>query len=256
MVMNRKWCYLIVQSVLVLSLAGLLAFFTLTIYQEGTSRKAENVLEAVFRPEEVAEKLYGAMPLAFLLIGMSAAGLLLDVRDEGAEKPVKDAKVTRDLVCSRVVQASPAMKKERSRQRVALVLGWIGFFACLVPIGLYLSKAGHFQVEDLEAMIRGLAQGVLFWAGAAIVVLWLSLVRVRKSQNREISLAKERLAEEKKEGFTPPERDAKKEGSFFPLQLALLGLAIFFIVAGVINHSALDVFVKAANICTECIGLG
>ena len=41
-----------------------------------------------------------------------------------------------------------------------------------------------------------------------------------------------------------------------PLRLILAVLAIAFLILGVKNGGARDVFVKAVNICTECIGLG
>ncbi len=40
------------------------------------------------------------------------------------------------------------------------------------------------------------------------------------------------------------------------LRGGLLLLALALIVLGVLNGGLRDVFVKAANICTECIGLG
>lgn len=40
------------------------------------------------------------------------------------------------------------------------------------------------------------------------------------------------------------------------LRAALLAFALVLIVLGVLNGGLRDVFVKAANICTECIGLG
>ncbi len=40
------------------------------------------------------------------------------------------------------------------------------------------------------------------------------------------------------------------------LWLVLLGVALAFVAAGVINGGAHDVFVKAVRICSECIGLG
>ncbi len=36
----------------------------------------------------------------------------------------------------------------------------------------------------------------------------------------------------------------------------ILVIAVAFIIAGIINGSIYDVFVKASKICTECIGLG
>ena len=40
------------------------------------------------------------------------------------------------------------------------------------------------------------------------------------------------------------------------LRAGLYGVAILFIVLGVMNGGLRDVLVKAINICTECIGLG
>ena len=40
------------------------------------------------------------------------------------------------------------------------------------------------------------------------------------------------------------------------LQKVLLIAAVVLIVAGIFNGSARDVFGKAVNICTECVGLG
>lgn len=39
-------------------------------------------------------------------------------------------------------------------------------------------------------------------------------------------------------------------------RLAVLALAVIFIIAGIINGSMEDVIIKAVNICTECVGLG
>ena len=40
------------------------------------------------------------------------------------------------------------------------------------------------------------------------------------------------------------------------IRIVVLILALVFIAAGIFNGSATDVFGKAVNICTECIGLG
>ncbi len=36
----------------------------------------------------------------------------------------------------------------------------------------------------------------------------------------------------------------------------ILAVAAALIIAGIINGSALDVLLKAINLCTECVGLG
>lgn len=40
------------------------------------------------------------------------------------------------------------------------------------------------------------------------------------------------------------------------LRTGLLVLALVLIVLGVLNGGLRDVLIKAANLCTECIGLG
>ena len=45
-------------------------------------------------------------------------------------------------------------------------------------------------------------------------------------------------------------------GMVLILRAALLAAAVVFIAIGIINGSAYDVFSKAVNICTECVGLG
>ena len=40
------------------------------------------------------------------------------------------------------------------------------------------------------------------------------------------------------------------------IQAAVFVAAVLLIIAGIVNGGALDVLVKAINICTECIGLG
>ena len=40
------------------------------------------------------------------------------------------------------------------------------------------------------------------------------------------------------------------------IRILLYAAAVVFIVLGVMNGEAQDVFIKAVKICTECIGLG
>ena len=49
---------------------------------------------------------------------------------------------------------------------------------------------------------------------------------------------------------------AKKLDAKRRLQLIVAIAAVVFIILGVINGSAKAVYTKAANICTECVGLG
>lgn len=50
--------------------------------------------------------------------------------------------------------------------------------------------------------------------------------------------------------------DDLKSGKLRNIRMALLALAVVFIIAGVFNGSMEDMLIKAINICTECVGLG
>ena len=58
-------------------------------------------------------------------------------------------------------------------------------------------------------------------------------------------------SKQKKGAATAQKTDAKRR-----LQLIVAIAAVVFIILGVINGSAKAVYTKAANICTECVGLG
>lgn len=52
-------------------------------------------------------------------------------------------------------------------------------------------------------------------------------------------------------------KDRRISGSrSWTLRITVYMLAILFVILGIYNQGMRDVFVKAANICTECIGLG
>ena len=50
--------------------------------------------------------------------------------------------------------------------------------------------------------------------------------------------------------------DKRTKESVSKVRLAVLVLAIVFIIVGIFNGSMSDVLIKASKICTECIGLG
>lgn len=50
--------------------------------------------------------------------------------------------------------------------------------------------------------------------------------------------------------------DAPAKPRYALLRIVLYAVALFMIVAGILNGGMRDVLVKAVNICTECIGLG
>ena len=69
--------YLFILAVLLILLTVLLSAAAVRIWQEGSVRKAENPLAAVYTPENVAAELHRISPLIYTVIGMAAAGVFI-----------------------------------------------------------------------------------------------------------------------------------------------------------------------------------
>jgi hypothetical protein len=76
---------------------------------------------------------------------------------------------------------------------------------------------------------------------------------------REINAALTELKDEKDTGTVLPVQNkisGMPEEKLNRIRMAILALAIIFIIAGMANGNMQAVMVKAINICTECVGLG
>ena len=245
--MTEKKLYLVLQSVLCILLVILLAASAVSIYREGKARKAENPMEWVYTREAVGEKFKPIAPLFF------------GAKDETADKPVKDAELARNLTVSRVATPSEQMKEERRRQRIIFWAGWLCFLLCMVPIGIYISNGEHFPDGNLEKMIASLALHVFPWIVLGLGCLTVSTVLQEKSILRETEAARLQIKEEKASGIQPEPKEKKKKKGLKAkrvLQVIVAIAALVFLIMGVFNGSAKAVHTKAANICTECVGLG
>ena len=96
--MIRKKAFLITQSALCIVAAGLLAAGALCLYIDGAAKQAEgDLFYYMFTRERAGAKLLPILPVIFCVFGMTLAGLILNIRDENADKPVRDEKLLRNL---------------------------------------------------------------------------------------------------------------------------------------------------------------
>ena len=129
----------------------------------------------------------------------------------------------------------------------------------MVPICVYLLNGEHFPDGDLEEMVASLAMHIVPWIVLGLGCLMLTTVLAEKSMLRETAAARAQIEEEKEAGTVPepkPETRAKNPKAKRMVQLIVVIAAVAFIILGVMNGSAKAVLTKAANICTECVGLG
>ena len=254
--MMRSKLYLALQTVVCIALVVLLSLSAISIYREGSARKAEHPMESVYTPGEVAGKFAPIAPLLFAGLGLLVAGLALGVKDENAEKPVKDAELNRDLMIARVAQPSGAMLTEQRAQRRLAWTGWAVFALCMVPILIYIVNPAHFPEADLEGMFFSLLRVFLPWTAVGLGALAVTSVLREKSVLRETQAAQEQMKAEKAAGIKAAPRSAEPPRKTAIPQAIVIALAVVLIIAGVFNGSARDVLYKAITICTECVGLG
>lgn len=253
--MSKTKVYLIIQAVLCVLLVVLLSVSAIGIYRDGMARRAENPRAPIYTRQIVAEKCAPVAPLAIISVVMLIAGLALGLRDEEADKPVKDSELVRDLTVKRVAHPSQAMKQARAAQKRLQAAGWVIFAVCMVPVAIYVANGEHFP-GDLESMFYGLIRVLLPWTAAGIGALAVTSAMAEKHVLRETEAAKAQLAQERAEGVRTPVEAPAGGKSRRAVQAVVLVAAIVFIVLGVFNQSARDVLYKAITICTECVGLG
>lgn len=254
--MTKHKLYLALMTAVCVSLVILTSFSAISIYREGSARKAEKPMAEIYTPEIVAERSAPIAPLFFAGLGLLAAGLVLDAKDENAEKPARDRKLERDLLADRVARPSDVMIAERRAQRQ---LSWTGrglFALCMLPVLIYLLDPAHFPEADPEGMFLGLMRVLLPWTAAGLGALAVSSVLREKSCHREAQAARDRLKEERAAGIAADPVPAGPRRKTALPRAVLLAAALVLILAGVLNGSARDVLYKAITICTECVGLG
>lgn len=254
--MSRSKVFLILQAIVCALLVVLMSLSAIDIYRDGVARKAVDPRANTYTRQITSERFAPIAPLFFLGIGLMVAGLVLGIRDEGADKPVKDAELTRDLTAARVSSPSDAMRREQRAQRRLKIIGWGAFALCMVPIALYLSRAEHFPLEDLEGMFAGLIRVFLPWTAVGLGALAVTSVLTEKSVLRETEAAQAQMKAERAQGIKLEAKAAQPKRSPVALQVACALVAVALIVMGVFNQSAKDVLIKAITICTECVGLG
>ncbi len=134
--------------------------------------------------------------------------------------------------------------------------------AAAVMCIVYLADGSHFtSFALLNSEVLAMVRNVLPWAGAALLLLIFEAVFEGLYVKKYLPVVKGLVGSV----YVPSkwENAAKKvsaaagnQYAVLGVRIALLVLAVTFIVLGAVNGGAGDVFIKAINICTECIGLG
>jgi hypothetical protein len=264
--MTGKRVYLTVQAFVCALAAALLVAAAIGLYREGTAVQKEtgDLFYYIYTWDKAGARLAPLLPLIYGALGMTAAGWILGVRDENADKPARNEKISRDLICARVRNASPAMKKERSRQNTLKTAGGIAFGLCMVPLTIYIMNGANFgRPLDTAADLLALLRVLIPCSALGVACLSVTFALTEKSMGRETEAAKAQLLAEKEAGVCADPvrtvlRAVPQNGgrSVLTVRTVFLLLAAALIAAGVLNGGLEDVLTKANAICMECIGIG
>ena len=283
--MAEKKTYLIVQSVLCVLLCVLLAASAVSIYREGAARRAEDPMASIYTREKTAEKFKPIAPLFFGAIGMAML--------EEQKKQKQLALTGWGLFALCMVPIAiyvlngkhfPDGNLEEMIAALAIhVFPWIILgLGCLSISSILQEKSIQRETAAAQEQLKAeKAPADKPKAATADAEAANSKAAVKtapadapeadsrpdaaevktdsKPEAAEVKTDSKPEATGAEAGSEPVKKaaaPAKKPDAKRRLQLIVAIAAVVFIILGVMNGSAKAVYTKAANICTECVGLG
>ena len=255
--MKKKKCLPAVMTVLTAAACVALCVSVLVLYTQGTARRAAGAAtEPIFTREEVARQMIwvGPILLAWLAAAVGAWALGRTERDLGrADQPLER---TLALLRARVGLVPPEAEKERTLRRRIWIAGGVGIGLCAGWALLWLLNRENFTSWELERVMGEMLAHILPPLVLGFAALFTVICLCDRSRARE----KDALLRAARGRHLPhaaaPLKSVAETGRLSLVRWMLLAAAAALIALGVINGGLNDVFVKAINICTGCIGLG
>ena len=164
---------------------------------------------------------------------------------------------------------------QKRRGRVAAMIACVVFVVAAIALCLlHLLNPNYVPMisEDFFPGGRALADRLVRsipWIINGFLICTVVAEFMEKSQEEELALTKTAIAESAKQGIKADKNKQEKKtlfqtiGEFFDSEKTTVVFRILFAVAGIalvvvgiFNGGMHDMFQKAINICTQCIGLG
>ena len=263
-----RYCYGIFTGVFTVVVGALFAWQVLTILGSST----DPILDRKPFSREIVLQALSKIDLFFWLwIGAVVVGLILW---EVFPLTQKARKICPDLQYARLIDRLPATAPEglegeytkvKDTQRLAFAVKTAGYVLSAIAVlttVIYLCIPSNFNNKEVTLEILDMAKVVVpvFVASALLYAVGATLVKY-SVKNSLPSLQK--VTRGVKQSQTAGELTlCKKIESFFDNRAVVLAIRIVLAVAGValvvwgsLNGNMQAVFIKAINICTECIGL-
>lgn len=249
-----RFAYGIVLSVSVFLAAVCLAASCFGIYRSGE-----------FTRDIVAEAFSRIAVPVWLCLFLIAAGFILEwLLPRRAERlsgqmPYEDQlkrlheKIDPDR-CDAALWSQITAEQRRRRTRRSCAAGVIA--CCVFTFLPYVLNGDHFyEAESFNAAVISAMYALLPALAVAFGCALLTVFANRTSCEKEIALLKKAASSAKRPAPAKKPEPAPAR-PVQPWRLLALAAVVFLLVYGFVSGGALDVLTKAANICTECIGLG
>lgn len=249
-----RWL-LAVATVLV---ALLLIWQCADIYRVGTSaanQGANGVRIADIYSREIVGERFGRISWSvWIWLVLFVVSLFLHSDQKAKENVRMQPADQLKLLLVRKEKTEEMLANEKKRK---MMVGVVAVVCVICSIGAiwYLTRPSSFASRDLEPVMAQMMFHVVPWVVVAFAAVLVGQYFYGKLVKEELALAKKAPVKQNKpdDDQIMSKTHAKKQTI---ARLIVLALAVVFIVAGILNGGMFDVFVKAINICTECIGLG
>lgn len=271
--MKEKTCksvrlsYGIIFGVFTAVVGALFIWKVLSLYFSGT---AEGYSGDPFTRERVLEALSEIDLFFWLWIAGIVAGFVLWEVFPVKEKP---RKICPDLQYARLYKRVPVAASEGSESEFAEILqqrrlifalkcaAWSLFgIACVYSL-VYLCIPSNFPDKNVTHEILNMVKhifpcvfaGLLVVCGAAVYEKYAVIKMLPKVQKVTMG---QKPVEKSKNAVARVLAVFDNKWVILGIRIALGVIGVAFIIWGALNGNARAVFIKAINICTECIGLG
>lgn len=248
------------------------ALFVWQLFAIFNSSSAPVLNRKPFSREAVIEALSKIDLFFWLWIGFVVVGFVLWEVFPVKERP---RKICPDLQYARLKERLPQnvaagleceYNRIRQTERLALgvkIGGYVLSGVCALATVIYLCIPSNFPNENVTLEVLAMAKTVLPVLAAAAVLSGIGAALVKFSVQKSLPDLQKATKGVKPSDAVKPQSLPEKIEKFFDdrrvilaIRIALAVLAFAFIIWGALNGSARTVFIKAINICTECIGLG
>lgn len=135
-----------------------------------------------------------------------------------------------------------------------------GLLACVILVSLKsLSLKREIAIYKAELVARAKGNKENAWAAACEKIALAKNEKERAKARAEIKALLKKQEKEEKQKPKAKKAKTEKDGSqawIWAARIALFALAVVCIVSGVDNGGLKAMFMKAINVCTQCIGIG